>query len=403
MVLALRLILPFTLGYFLSYLYRSVNAVIADDLTTEIGLEPAALGLLTAAYFISFAAFQLPLGLLLDRFGPRRVEATLLLVAALGAYLFSLGDSLASLTAARALIGLGVSACLMAAFKNNVLWWPGRRLPLLNGLILASGGLGALVATTPIVALLDVTDWRGIFQMLAALTVVSAVLLLVAVPEPRQAQTTAPSLKELLRGVAEIFGSAAFWRLAPVAVLSQSIFMAYQGLWAAPLLTDVNGFNRTEVASILEMIALGMTIGYVLLGFASSALDRLGVRLETSSAVLAALFLVLQASLILPVVAAPRLQWLLFGMLGTGSMLFYAMVSLRFPAALAGRANTGLNLLVFIGAFATQAGVGAVIDGLTAWGIAPADTHRWALGLMTSLMAAAFLWFLSGPAGKKNE
>ncbi|NBC31260.1 MAG: MFS transporter, partial [Alphaproteobacteria bacterium] len=174
MLHAVRLVLPFALGYFLSYLYRSVNAVIADDLMTDIGLEPATLGLLTAAYFISFAAFQLPLGLLLDRYGPRRVEAALLLLAAAGALLFSFGEGPEALTAARALIGLGVSACLMAAFKNNVLWWPADRLPLMNGLILASGGLGALVATTPVAAMLTITDWRGVFRLLAGLTVFSA-------------------------------------------------------------------------------------------------------------------------------------------------------------------------------------------------------------------------------------
>lgn len=113
---ALRVFLPFGAGYFLSYLYRSVNAVIALDLAASIGLDAATLGLLTSAYFLTFAAFQLPLGVLLDRYGARRVEAVLLLFAGLGAFLFWLGETPAALIAGRALIGLGVSACLMAAF-----------------------------------------------------------------------------------------------------------------------------------------------------------------------------------------------------------------------------------------------------------------------------------------------
>lgn len=396
MVLALRLVLPFALGYFLSYLYRSVNAVIADDLIADIGLEPAALGLLTAAYFISFAAFQLPLGLLLDRFGPRRVEAGLLLVAAAGALLFSFGDGLESLTAARALIGFGVSACLMAAFKNNILWWPMDRLPLMNGLILASGGLGALVATTPVAALLALTDWRGVFQLLAGVTGLSAALLFFVVPEPRQRPGPAPSFGDMLCGVGDIYRSSAFWRVAPVAVLSQATFMAYQGLWAAPWMAEVNGLDRATIAGHLESIAIGMTAGFVMLGFAASALDRRGFPMSATTTVLVALFLLLQASLVVPWVEAPGVQWLLFGMLGTGSTLYYAMLSRSFPSEFAGRANTALNLLAFIGAFTIQAGIGPLIQGFGALGFDAALAHRTTLTLIMIATALAFGWFLLG-------
>lgn len=119
--LLVRLFAPFAFGYFLSYLFRTVNAVIAPDLARDLGLQPASLGLLTAAYFLAFAAFQLPLGVLLDRFGPRRVEAGLLLVAAAGALVFARAESLGGLIAGRALIGFGVSSCLMAAFKGFAL------------------------------------------------------------------------------------------------------------------------------------------------------------------------------------------------------------------------------------------------------------------------------------------
>lgn len=400
MLHAARLVLPFAFGYFLSYLYRSVNAVIADDLTTDIGLEPATLGLLTAAYFVSFAAFQLPLGMLLDRFGPRRVEAGLLVLAAAGAFLFSLGEGPGTLTAARALIGLGVSACLMAAFQNNVLWWPAERLPLMNGLILASGGLGALVATTPIAAMLAWTDWRGIFRLLAALTLLSAAILILVVPEPRRTAAAPPRLGTLMRGVAAIYRSAAFWRVAPVAVLTQSTFMAYQGLWAAAWLAAVDGLGRAAIADRLGGIALGMTFGFVVLGFVATRLDRAGVPVATTTTVILALFLVLQASLVVPGVDLPAVQWPLFGLLGTGSILFYAILSRSVPAGLAGRANTALNLLVFVGAFAAQAGVGALIDGLGGLGMAAPAAHRVALGIMLALSAAAFVGFLR--AGRRD-
>src|SRR5512134_2827170 len=139
-VVCLRIFIPFALGYFLSYLYRTVNAVLAPDLVRDIGLEPASLGLLTSAYFLAFAAAQLPLGILLDRYGPRRVEAGLLLFAAGGALLFGRAATLGELLLARALIGVGVAACLMAAFKAFTDWFPRELLPFVNGIQMVSGG-----------------------------------------------------------------------------------------------------------------------------------------------------------------------------------------------------------------------------------------------------------------------
>ncbi|HMV55144.1 MAG TPA: MFS transporter, partial [Rhodocyclaceae bacterium] len=119
-----RLFLPFAAGYYLSYLLRTVNAVISPDLTRELGLSAADLGLLTGAYFFSFAVAQIPVGVALDRYGPRRVEASLLVLAAIGALLFAFGQTLLQLAVARALIGFGVSACLMAALKAFSQWYP---------------------------------------------------------------------------------------------------------------------------------------------------------------------------------------------------------------------------------------------------------------------------------------
>lgn len=115
---AARVFLCFASGYLLSYALRAINAVIAPSLTGELGLSNADLGLLSSAYLVSFGCMQLPLGIWLDRYGARRTEAALLLVAALGAAVFASSSSLAGLWIGRALIGIGVSACLMAAFKG---------------------------------------------------------------------------------------------------------------------------------------------------------------------------------------------------------------------------------------------------------------------------------------------
>ena len=149
-----RIFLPFALGYYLSYLLRTVNAVISPALTTELNLSAANLGLLTSTYFLAFGLAQIPVGIALDRFGPRRVEALLLLITAVGAAMFALGDSLQMLGFGRALIGLGVSACLMAALKGFALWYPRERQSSMTGFIMAAGALGALTASTPLEAAL---------------------------------------------------------------------------------------------------------------------------------------------------------------------------------------------------------------------------------------------------------
>ena len=135
--------LPFAFGYFLSYLFRVVNAVIAPDLVADLQINPSQLGLLTATYFIAFASFQLPLGVLLDRYGPRIVESFLLIFAGIGALIFAKADTLTGVVIGRAFIGFGVSACLMAAFKSYVIWFPENSWPRINGLQMAAGGLGA--------------------------------------------------------------------------------------------------------------------------------------------------------------------------------------------------------------------------------------------------------------------
>ncbi|MDQ5906206.1 MAG: hypothetical protein QG590_687, partial [Pseudomonadota bacterium] len=155
--LHLGLLLPFAAAYFLSYFFRSANAVIGPELANDLGLSAGDLGLLTSTYLLAFCLAQLPLGMLLDRFGARRVESALLLIAATGAALFAIADDMAALATARAIIGLGVSACLMAAFKAFSQWYPPERQASLTGWMMTSGGLGALAATAPLEALLHLS------------------------------------------------------------------------------------------------------------------------------------------------------------------------------------------------------------------------------------------------------
>jgi MFS family permease len=391
----LRVFLPFAFGYFLSYLYRVVNAVIAPDLVTDIGLDAATLGLLTSAYFLTFGLFQLPLGILLDRFGPRRTEAVLLLFAALGAIVFAGAESATGLTIGRAFIGLGVSACLMGAFKAFVLWFPSERLPLVNGLQMAAGGLGALTGTAPVEAALQLTSWRGVFVLLAIVTVTAAVVIFIVVPE-RRAPSGGTSVDEQLRGVAAVFSSRVFWQITPWTVAQQVTFLSVQSLWVGPWLRDVGGLDRVTVATYLAFVAAAMIAGFIVLGTAAERLSRLGIRPMSVAAVGMTIFMLLQAAIALEWTPFVLQVWMLFGFFGTTSIIPYAVLSQSFAPELAGRVITGLNLLVFLGAFSAQWGIGALID---LWprtadgGYAPAG-YRTALLVMFAIQAVAMLWYI---------
>jgi predicted MFS family arabinose efflux permease len=357
----LRVFLPFAAGYFISYLYRVVNAVIAPNLIADTGVGPSALGLLTATYFITFASFQLPLGVLLDRFGPRKVEAVLLIFAAFGAFIFAQAESLSGLVVGRAFIGFGVSACLMAAFKAYTLWFSREKWPMVNGFQMAAGGLGALAATSPVEATLQFTDWRGVFMGLALLTLLTAVSVFLIVPE-KKSEATGESLQNQLRGILEVFTSSKFWRTAPLTTMSQAAFLAIQGLWAGPWLTHVAKFERTEIAGLLFWVAVAMIAGFITLGTITEHLSRRGISVATTAVIGMTLFMFVQLLLILGPIGWCVPLWMAFGFVGTSGVLAYSVLAQSFPVHLSGRVTTALNLLVFIAAFACQWAIGGIID-----------------------------------------
>ncbi len=390
----LRVFVPFALGYFLSYLFRAVNNVIAPNLVADLGLDAADLGLLTSTYFLTFAAFQLPLGILLDRFGPRRTEAVLLLFAALGAFLFAVADSAFGLIVGRAFIGFGVSACLMAAFKAFGMWFPAGRLPLINGCQMAAGGIGALTATVPVEMALGVTDWRGVFMALAVFTVAAAGAIFAVVPERRAAPAAGGDLAEQVRGIGEVFSSPVFWRIVPLTVTTQAGFISIQSLWSGPWLRDVAGLDRAMVADHLFLVAAAMIAGFLFIGAIAERLGRLGVKPEIVSVGGMTVFMALQVLVILGWTGETKLLWLLYGFFGTAGILPYATLPQSFAPHLSGRVITSANLLVFALAFAGQWGIGAVIDlwPETATGYAPA-AYRVAFAMVLAFQSAALAWW----------
>jgi predicted MFS family arabinose efflux permease len=382
--------MPFAAGYFLSYAFRTVNAAIGPDLSAELGLQPASFGTITSAYFAAFALAQVPLGIALDRWGPRRTHAFLLLFAVAGACIFASAETVLGLAVGRALIGLGVSASLMAAFKANTLFWPIERLPLANGLLLGFGGLGAASATLPVDWLLQSLDWRFVIYGMGALTAATAATIWFVSPDtPRRGGNE--TVKSEFADVGRILASGAFWRFAPLTVSTHAVFLAYQTLWAGPHMRDIAGMSRSDVGVGMALVTGAMAFGYPILGATADRLRQHGFATVRTLSIYCALFVGVQILLLFSPPPFAHVLWALFGFLGCGTILGYAVLTQSFASSLAGRVNATLNLFVFGMAFAAQAGIGGV---LAAFADAPALGHRTALAISIALQIASLLWFM---------
>jgi MFS family permease len=386
-----RVFLPFAIGYFLSQWFRSVNAVVSADLLRELSLDAWTIGLLTSAYFLAFSIGQIPVGVALDRFGPRRTESVLLLAAVAGALVFARSESVLGLMAGRGLIGLGVSACLMASFHAFVLWAPPDRLPFLNGAMMSVGALGALSATAPVEWALSSVTWRQLFAALAFATLGVALFIRFRAPDPEKQEYS--SLGETIRGLGRVYSSGVFWSVAPLSLTQQGTYLAIQSLWAGPWLRDVAGLDRAGVASHLFTLAVAMAAGFLGIGWLAERVARRGVAAESVWTACAALFQSVQAAIVLGFIAAPRLLWILFGLFGASGMLGYGILTRRFAKEMAGRVNACLNVLVFASAFAIQAAIGAIIDRWSPDGSFTLEGYRVAFGAALALQTISLLWF----------
>jgi len=388
--LILRVFLPFVFGYYIAYLFRTINAVMAAPLATELGLGADDLGLLTSVYFVTFAAAQIPIGILLDRFGPRRVQSALLLVAAVGSTLFAVSDHFWMLLVGRALIGLGVASAMTAGLKALVLWFPGDRVPLLNGLMVMLGALGAVTATLPADLLLDWIGWRELFGLFAALTVASAVMIYLIVPEhTRVASGAVPA------GLRKVYADPRFWRVAPLSASCIGTAWALQGLWAAQWLKDVEGLDRAGVVFHLFAMAVALSLGAILLGVAADRLRRRGVGPEVLLGLVAAVFIATQFALILRLPLPSYLQWAVVAAVGAATVLSFAILAEYFPKQLAGRANGALNLFHIAAAFVVQYATGVVLQYWTPQaGHYPEIAYQTAFALNLALQVVAWIWFM---------
>lgn len=388
----LRFFIPFAAAYFLSSLFRAVIGVISPELAREFSLSPQDLGALASLYFYAFAFAQIPAGVLLDRFGPRRAEGGLILAAAAGALLFCFADSFAALGAGRVLIGIGVAICFAAPLKAAAVWYPPEKQVALSGWIMLVGGLGASFATKPVELALGYFDWRMLFAGLAVLSLLAAMGIAWAIrdiPVDREQR----SMAEQWRGLGGLLVHRRFWWVMPWAFTGMGTFISVQGLWGMQWLMHGAGYSKPDAASLLLAVSLISLSGYFFIGALSERLARRGV---TNRHLLAAGMLLDLLSLLAISLRWPGevVWWCLYGLGTSLNVLTYTVLSHGLPATLVGRGNTGLNLFMFIGTGSISFLVGWLISQLQAHGMATGQAFGTTFMCLTAVNALAATWYL---------
>ena len=397
--LIIRLFLPLSLGYFVSYFFRTINAVIVPQLTADFGLTASSIGLLTSAYFLAFGGMQIPIGLLVDRFGPRRVQSALLLVAATGALGFAFGRTLPELIVARGLIGAGVAGSLMVSFTAFVLWLPPARVPGTVGLLMAFGGMGAFAAGAPTAQFIATGGaWRDLFIALAVGALAISAVVFIVLPE--KSRNRAEPLGVLLSGLRRVFADGMFWRVAPLTVAVLGSGFAIQGLWAGPWLMQVAHLDASGVGIHLSAMAVALIFGAIACGPILSVAQRLGFSLLQAVGTMSVVFIVAVAGLVLQLtdLSLPLLAVVAF-LINPISMSYVALTT-RFDTTMAARVTTAINALVLLGSFLLQWIIGAII-GLwppIAPGVYPAVAYQAGFGFVLCCLVVSWIWYVASLA-----
>ena len=389
---AVWVFLSFAFAYFFSALVRGVTATLAPHFSAELGLNAGDLGLLAGAYFLGFASTQLPLGSALDRFGPRRVLVVFLGAAVLGCAAFALARNFVSLTLARALIGVGVSACLMApltTFRRRFTTVAQMRA---NSWMLMAGSSGMVASTLPVQWLLPVIGWRGLFWVIAGCIGLAMLAILRLVP--RDAPVRASVVPPGAGGYAEVWSHPTFVRFAPMGFFHYGGLIAVQSLWAGPWLVQVCGQTPAGAAQGLFAINVAMLLSFMAWGV---VVPRLYTRGWTAQRLIALGVPVSLAALALAVLLGAEASawvWVVFCAGSSVVALSQPAIGLAFRAELAGRALSAYNLVVFLGVFVVQWGIGLVIDLLRGHGWSTLSAYRGAVTLLAGCCTLSYVWFL---------
>lgn len=335
-----------------SQFYRAANSVLAAPVMAELGLQPAAYGTMTAVFFLAFMMTQVPAGMLFDRFGPRLTVSGLLLFAVGGAVVFALGQSLAALIVARALLGIGCAAVVMGAFIVVSAWFPARHFALVSSVIIATSHLGNLMATAPLAYAAESIGWRASFLVLAATTTLLAVLVFLVVqdaPKPKPRSAAGTSWADMAEGLVTVLRMRDIQRTFALALVGYPSMITILGLWGGPYLTSVHGLAPVAVGKVLFFMPLCSLVGALCFG----PLDQLFN--SRKGAVLAGILPLGLVLVALGLYPSPPLELVIvflsaIAFFSAASMLVIAHGRGLLPDHLAGRGITTINAGVIGGA-----------------------------------------------------
>ncbi len=393
----------FAFAYFFSALIRSITATLSPTLTQEFALNARNLGLLAGGYFLGFAATQLPLGALLDRYGPKRVLMCFLTVAVAGCVAFSLASGFSGLLAARVLCGVGVSACLMAPLTGYRKWFNAAGQLRANSWMLMSGSLGMVASTLPVQWLVPIYGWRPLFLGLAVCVFLAIVLVGLLAPSWGNPAHSVPglvagSVRPPRPSYAEVWRHPYFRKMVPIGFFCYGGLLAMQTLWVVPWMSRVAGYTPIEAATGFFWINVSMLFTFWAWGLVSPRLARKGLGADQlivwglpSSFVVMALLIAVGGGF----GGWTEVVLALYCIGCSFVSLSQPAVGMAFPQTLAGRALSGYNLVLFLGIFVVQWGIGLLIDGFKSLGFTEPNAYRCAFAVYLLCCVASYVHFIT--------
>ena len=391
---AITVFFVFAFGYFISCLLRAITATLSPVLTLEFELMAADLGLLAGGYFLGFASMQIPLGYLLDKFGPKKIVSSFLLIAFIGTISFALAQSFSGLLVSRILIGVGVSACLMAPLTGYRIWFAENQQQRANSWMLMIASLGFLSSTLPVQLLLPALGWRWIFGGIAALILISIILMLSFIPKWDHQNDESLENQVKQGSLVDVWKNKFFISVIPMGLFNYGGLMAIQTLWAGPWMIRVAGYTPLESATGLFWINITMLVSFFLWGYFLPKITNLGFSaLKILKFGLPVSFLVMLTIIILGSKAG-AFYITLFILSSIFLSVTQPAVGLSFQSHLAGKALTSFNLLIFLGTFIMQWIMGLVIDLVRGFGYTEVIGFKTAFSFFLFLSLTSYLFFL---------
>ena len=387
----------FACGYFISALLRAITATLSPLLTTDFNLTAGNLGLLAGGYFLGFASMQIPLGYLLDRHGPKKIVSSFLLIAIIGTIAFALAQSFSGLLISRILIGVGVSACLMGPLTGYRIWFADEYQQRANAWMLMVLSMGFVFSTLPVQILLPIIGWRWIFGLIAILILIVILLTLLFIPKW---ENEVKNQEEKAGSLSDVWNNKFFRSTIPLGLFNYGGMVAVQTLWAGPWMVRVAGYNPLESATGLFWINVTMLFAFFIFGYILPKITKLGfetIKLMKIGLPISYLTLII---IIVSGENAGAIHFTIYLLTSIVLTLTQPAVALSFPTSLAGKSLTSFNLLIFVGTFIMQWGIGLIIDFCLYLGKEEVQSFKISFTIYLIICIFSYLYFI---LNNKNE